>query len=362
MIDLARYIEKLLLDHDCVIVAGLGGFVAHWEHAYVSSTDGTLYPPSRSVGYNAQLTVSDGLVAQHLMQDYDTDYSQATRMIDEAVTVVRHTLRDAGEWEIGGLGVLKLQEGKLHFVSSSEGGIATPSLYGLDCTMMEPFEQIVRRQSFKSQTIDKQRSEETVQTEKSTLHVRIQSWRRWGKYAAIIVGIVLASFAISVPVYDGATTHLQHVHQAADNVYAYPLKSIVDKAYARLHRPSSQLMQTASCDECGKQHVSHLTDNDLNENNTDKVSSETTPQISSETKQKDNYTIVLASQVKESNARYYIDQLKQKGLDKAHLFTSKRMRRVIYDNYSTEQKARKALHRLRKISQEFDAAWVMQID
>lgn len=33
MIELAQHIEALLLENDCVIVPGLGGFVAHYASA-----------------------------------------------------------------------------------------------------------------------------------------------------------------------------------------------------------------------------------------------------------------------------------------------------------------------------------------
>ena len=34
MIELARHIEILLLENDCVIVPELGGFIAHYQPAY----------------------------------------------------------------------------------------------------------------------------------------------------------------------------------------------------------------------------------------------------------------------------------------------------------------------------------------
>ena len=73
MIELSRHIESLLLAHDCVIVPGLGGFVAHYVPARRIAEEQLFLPPSRSVGFNQQLTINDGLLVQSYMQAYDTN-------------------------------------------------------------------------------------------------------------------------------------------------------------------------------------------------------------------------------------------------------------------------------------------------
>ena len=62
MISLARHIELLLLEHDCVIVPGLGGFIAnHTEARYTGDEEHLFLPPYRTIGFNQQLQVNDGL-------------------------------------------------------------------------------------------------------------------------------------------------------------------------------------------------------------------------------------------------------------------------------------------------------------
>ena len=46
-----KYIEKLLLTHDCVILPDLGGFVAHYEPHYQSEEDHSFFPPTRSLSF-----------------------------------------------------------------------------------------------------------------------------------------------------------------------------------------------------------------------------------------------------------------------------------------------------------------------
>ena len=62
MIELARHIEILLLENDCVIVPELGGFIAHYQPAYYAESDNIYFPPMRTIGFNPQLTMNDGLL------------------------------------------------------------------------------------------------------------------------------------------------------------------------------------------------------------------------------------------------------------------------------------------------------------
>ena len=62
MIELAQHIEALLLENDCVIIPGFGGFVAHLTPA-VSVEEGNVFiPPIRTIGFNPQLRLNDGLL------------------------------------------------------------------------------------------------------------------------------------------------------------------------------------------------------------------------------------------------------------------------------------------------------------
>lgn len=63
MIELAQHIEALLLENDCVIVPGLGGFVAHYTPAMRVAEENTFLPPTRIIGFNPQLKMNDGLLS-----------------------------------------------------------------------------------------------------------------------------------------------------------------------------------------------------------------------------------------------------------------------------------------------------------
>lgn len=131
MNELYKHIEVLLLENDCVIVPGLGGFIAHHRSA-VRKDDGRFVPPMRSIGFNPQLVMNDGLLVQSYMQTYNTDFPDATRKIEQVVSELKEELYQHGQATFGQVGTLYYNmNGVYEFAPSSEH-FFTPSLYGLD--------------------------------------------------------------------------------------------------------------------------------------------------------------------------------------------------------------------------------------
>lgn len=106
MIELAKHIEVLLLENDCVIVPGLGGFIAHRRQASFSEHTGEFQPPLRTIGFNPQLVMNDGLLVQSYMQAYNTDFPDATRRIEKIVTEMKDQLYQQGQVELKNVGTI----------------------------------------------------------------------------------------------------------------------------------------------------------------------------------------------------------------------------------------------------------------
>lgn len=98
MIELSRHIESLMLKHDCVIVPGLGGFVTQYVPARRVEGEQLFLPPCRTVGFNQQLTLNDGLLVQSYMQAYDTNYPETIKLINDAVKQLKQ--ETAGKWRV----------------------------------------------------------------------------------------------------------------------------------------------------------------------------------------------------------------------------------------------------------------------
>ena len=85
MIKLDRHIEILLLENDCVIVPGLGGFVAPHVSARYDEQDSLVLTTYRTLGFNAQLKMNDSLLVQSYVDAYDLSYPEALRQIENEV-------------------------------------------------------------------------------------------------------------------------------------------------------------------------------------------------------------------------------------------------------------------------------------
>ena len=139
---LARHIDLLLRENDCVILPGFGGFIAHTVPAYYVREEHLYYPPSRSISFNSAITMNDGLLAQSYMRSYQVDYARATYMIDVAVDSLRDELDERGEVELPHIGVIKQDVYQaLQFVPE-ESGIASPRNFGLGSFFMKELCQL----------------------------------------------------------------------------------------------------------------------------------------------------------------------------------------------------------------------------
>lgn len=117
VIKLDRHIEILLLENDCVIVPGLGGFVAHHVSARYDVNDGLFLPPYRTLGFNAQLKMNDSLLVQSYVDAYDMSYPEALRKVESEVDEIYRLLGEEGFFELTDLGRLsRNHEGKLTLI------------------------------------------------------------------------------------------------------------------------------------------------------------------------------------------------------------------------------------------------------
>lgn len=132
MTSLPRHIEILLLDHNCVIVPQLGGFVAQTLPARRIPDEQTMLPAYRTVGFNAQLRMNDGLLAESYMKVMGIGYGEAMAAISNDVLRLKEQLYREGRCELGGVGCLYQKVDGGYEFEPLLSGITSPALYGLD--------------------------------------------------------------------------------------------------------------------------------------------------------------------------------------------------------------------------------------
>lgn len=141
MIELLQHTEALLLENDCVIIPSFGGFVSHYTPARWIEDEGLFLPPTRSIGFNPQLKLNDGLLIQSYMSAYGTDYSDASKLVNKAVLKLIDNLHENGTVEIHGIGQMSLTIHNTFLFEPFEDGLLTPELYGLSSFEMQPIKE-----------------------------------------------------------------------------------------------------------------------------------------------------------------------------------------------------------------------------
>ena len=127
---LIRHIEYLILRHDCVTVPGWGAFIANYQPARVDSEFGCIFPPCRTIGFNASLTHSDGLTSS-IARGNGITYDNASTLIADEVNAMRHALESGGSITFGRLGSFsRNDEGSIVFEPATATNIA-PDYTGL---------------------------------------------------------------------------------------------------------------------------------------------------------------------------------------------------------------------------------------
>ena len=106
MLDLSPHINSLLFSHDCVVVAGLGGFVSNPHSAELNKTKLRLTPPYKEIGFNSRLTKNDGLLAKEIEDKLNISYPEANSLIEEFVSNVRKSLVESNQFEFKDVGLL----------------------------------------------------------------------------------------------------------------------------------------------------------------------------------------------------------------------------------------------------------------
>ena len=373
MIEIERHIEILLLDNDCVIVPGLGGFTAHHVEARFDEADGVFVPPLRTLGFNAQLKINDSLLAQSYVEAYDISYPEALRKIESEVEELRQRLANDGYYELTDIGVLEINEdGNIEF-TPCEAGILTPSLYGLSSFEMQPlavetaetvtktvsqtnppnvtpitttlFDQpMVEPKTEESDAIDNSGDDAEKEAEK-TICIKVSWLRNAGIAAAAAIVLILMLMPMT--------------HQGFKNVNIGDFNGT--SFFSKLMPKDSQMnsIDIKTIKESTKDSVAKKADTKPVKDTID-IKLEKEPVVKTENAAVDSFCIVIASSIPKSNAERYVNELHQKGLDKAHTYVRNNMVRVVYGCYASEGEAYKELNNVRSM-QGFEQAWVLRV-
>ncbi|CDF22189.1 putative uncharacterized protein [Prevotella sp. CAG:617] len=328
MLELAKHIENLLFKNECVIVPQLGGFVTHYVPAHFNPEEGLYLPPSRSVGFNPQLQLNDGLLVQSYMQAGDLSFPEAVQQLEADVNQLKQQLQAQGFCQLEGIGRLTLGlNGKYAFEPDSRG-LISPLLYAMEPTVAVPLSSTQTRHNTVK---NRQRKPYTISINRRLADACIAAlvalvvYFAWANDITTPQPAAQASLGSSFIFLNSAVSPKQQVQ---NNVSTSPVKAAPDTVVT-----STPVQPRLAATQ----------------NVADTVKAST-----------DTYAIVLASSITPTNAQRYVEQLHEQGLSDAYVHTSRRMVRVLYRHYSTSEQAQRDLNSLRSQDPQFSDAWVIK--
>lgn len=380
MKELARHIEVLLLENDCVIVPGLGGFIAHNKAAEFKDSANVFCPPVRTIGFNPQLIINDGLLAQSYMQAYDTDFPDASRKIESVVSQIKDSLYKNGQAELENIGTLYYTMAGVYGFEPYQNAFFSPSLYGLGSFSISPLCEL---KPVKETTVEPRIIIETVSSCEEDRKEKAKQRhiiKRMAEHAVGIAAAVILFFVLSVPVENTYLDNSSYASLGAETM----LDAIRSKSMATTSLETKDIKQNNATNR--RNNVNTLRPVAVKsvkvEKAEPKASKEVkalpavakkevvkTEAVKAETKgtkevQKSNSAqnkglfVIVSSLQTMQDAEKELAKFKKQGYEEATILTSDNRYRIALYRYTDKAKAYEKINELRK-DEQFKTAWLL---
>jgi len=380
MKELARHIEVLLLENDCVIVPGLGGFIAHNKAAEFKDSANVFCPPLRTIGFNPQLIINDGLLAQSYMQAYDTDFPDASRKIESVVSQIKDSLYKNGQAELENIGTLYYTMAGVYGFEPYQNAFFSPSLYGLGSFSISPLSEL---KPVKETTVEPRIMIETVSSCEEDRKEKAKQRhiiKRMAEHAVGIAAAVILFFVLSVPVENtyldnssyaslGAETMLDAIRSKSMATTSLETKDIKQNNATNRRNNVNTLRPVAvksvkveKAEPKASKEVKALpavAKKEVIKAESVKAETKSTKEVQkSNTVQNKGLFVIVASLQTMQDAEKELAKFKKQGYEEATILTSDNRYRIALYSYTDKSKAYEKINELRK-DEQFKTAWLL---
>ncbi|MBO7231143.1 MAG: SPOR domain-containing protein [Bacteroidaceae bacterium] len=320
MENLIRHITKLLSRHNCVILPGIGAFLAHKVPAMYLTKEKVFMPPHRELGFNPNVMVDDALLLSEYVTAENTTYDKAEKNLSRDIASLRRVLSSKGVCCFGELGTFHMNiNGEISFVPN-ENAIDDPENYGL-----EPLAIPLLSQCQEKTIVIKQRD--------------------FSRYIAVAAAVILAFFFV-MPVSDSAYEQSMQASIAQLAVKAPAVEEIVVEQEAYSISPIADTVTENIYTE-PQEIVAEVTET---------VVEEPMQEVVEEVVPQNTYSIIVASLPNAQKAQLAITELSRKMKTEYTVVVGDGRHRISVADYSSEAEANEALS---AIQSTFPDAWVL---
>jgi nucleoid DNA-binding protein len=302
------HIEKLLAQHDYVIVPDLGGFVVQKQSAQCLKD--RITPPTYSIAFNPLMQHTDGLLVIEIARFNKISYRSASELLEKNILELKQTLSKNKTLEFGQLGTLVMDNDLSIIFNPTPHASFLPLNFGLSPVYTSP-----KNRKPTNNTI--------------TLNTPSFQWQKLSAAAILIFGLLFVT-----PSADDSR-----------NINTADLTSFI-KANIEKERA---LMLTQKSDSI----VS----------STDSVASEVTspkvvPMAAATTSSK-LFHVIVGSWAGEKSASKHCQMLKDENFKDVHVVHPQKGYHIAIKSFETKEEAVEFMKNVRKSEKRFSSAWVL---
>ena len=354
MKNLARHIELLLRNNDCVILPGFGGFIAQVVPAYYVSEEHLYYPPSRSISFNASITINDGLLAQSYMRSYQIDYGRATYMVDMDIEDLRCTLEEEGKVTLPHIGTITQDINQSLQFFPEQAALPSPKHFGLGSFFIQELSQL---QATETKSVEKPQSIITHTKKTVDLHISKSFIRQVMSTAAILLLLLM----VSLPIGHQKPTDIASLQlltptnfQQEEEFTSIVEETSISTADVAQNVPVVEISQTIPVAEVATNIEEPTTTHYLPSVSTEKQTQQTTA-VNTKT-----YHIIVASLPSTRGAEDELSKYASQGYPNASIVERDNRVRISLVQFTDKGEANEYLQTLRQNS-AFQNAWLLAI-
>ena len=109
---MVNYLYQILLEQDCVVLPGFGGFITQYKPAELNFRTNEISPPGKKIAFNPSLNKNDGFLVAFVAQNEQLSYKQAEKKIHSFVKGCEKNLQLNGSLLFDGIGKISIDENK----------------------------------------------------------------------------------------------------------------------------------------------------------------------------------------------------------------------------------------------------------
>jgi len=342
MTDLILHIERLLPEHNCIVVPGLGGFVQNETYARLLHNKETFYPSGKEISFNARLTFNDGVLVQSYQETFGIGFEEALDKVKSDVSEVNFYL-DKGKFiRFGKIGVLhKSDSGNLVFKPDNRN-LYFPDSYGL---MPFVFPNLEHRSKPNLKRIKKR-------TDESIIHIRLNKRHIQNLVSAVAASLLIMFIAKPAGNIEGPESQnaflLQNIIMAEPGLKTEVAKAVEVKVDNSEALTEKIIEPTKAVEQISKPAT-------VKKAETEKKSE---PVVSNNANQK-SYYIIISSFPDKQSAQNWLSKNKKGIYASAGIVEGDGRARIFVKEFKDKVQAEKMLENFRSDNAKHSDAWLL---